>query len=364
MNWTAERLAKLRLARTTGIGPLTFQKLLSTYASASEAIKHLPDRARQAGKRSLEMPSPEQIEREVSRTESYGAKIVFPGDDDYPRLLSELTPPPPVLTCFGNTELAQRDCVSIVGARNASAAGIKIAAKLAQDLGEAGWTIVSGLARGIDTAAHRASLQTGTIAVIAGGIDNIYPPQNQGLYEKISHSGLIISENPFGFDPRARDFPRRNRLVTGLSLGVVIIEAAEKSGTLISARTALEQGREVMAVPGSPLDPRSKGSNGLIRKGAVLVESAAHILEILSPMQAIQDDLFRFSEPEADIEDDPARDIEPDSLLSFVSPVSVSIRDLADAAGLSQTICSSLLVDLELSGKVRTLPGGLVQRVV
>ena len=366
MNWTEERLAKLRLARTTGIGPLTFQKRLEKHSTAIEALAKLPERAKQAGRRSLAIPDRSRIEREVRETETFGAQIVFPGDDHYPTLLAELSPPPPVLTLLGRPELAARPCVAMVGARNASAAGMKIAREMAAELGEKGWVVVSGLARGVDTAAHNGALQTGTISVIAGGIDNIYPPQNESLYRSVSEQGLLVCENPVGFSPRAKDFPRRNRLITGLSLGVVVVEAALKSGSLISARTALEQGREVMAVPGSPLDPRSRGSNGLIRSGASLVETSSDVLDILSPMQVQEqrqmDFLFSDSHEDEFVSEDALP--EPEALLGYLSAVPVSITDLSRASDIPDRHCASLLVELELSGKVRSLPGGLVQKAL
>lgn len=362
MSWSEERIARLRLARTSGIGPLSLQSLLQKHGSAIDAIGALPERAVQAGRRNLQIADRRRIENEIHESERYGANISFPDDKDFPRLLAELSPPPPVISYKGNIALANESTVAMVGARNASAAAVRIANDLARDLGEAGWVIASGLARGIDTSAHKGALNTGTIAVIAGGVDNIYPTQNAPLYEQIAENGLIISESPFGYEPRARDFPRRNRLITGISFGVVVVEAALKSGSLISARTALEQNREVMAVPGSPLDPRSRGSNGLIRSGATLVETAAHVLEVLSPMQDHQGDLFRESETLfTDVPQDELTSDDLHRLEALISPVPVSLNDLANAANLSVRNCAMLLIDLELSGKIRSLPGGLVK---
>lgn len=363
MSWTEERIAHLRLSRTSGIGPLTLSRLLEEYGSALKAIEALPERVRKAGKRELHIADTEKTLREIERTERYGAKILFPNDPDFPELLSSLSPPPQVLTCKGDLEFAQKLCVAMVGARNASAAAIRLSGDLARDLGEQGWVIVSGLARGIDTAAHKGSVNTGTIAVIAGGIDNIYPPQNATLYNDICENGLVVSESPFGYAPRAQDFPRRNRLITGLSFGVIVVEAALRSGSLISARTALEQGREVMAVPGSPLDPRTRGSNSLIRSGASLVETAEHIIEILSPMQPEQPDLLK-EDAAFDYDVIKADDISEDDLerlYGFVSPVPVSLPDLANAADIPVRTCAMLLVELELSGRVRSLPGGMIK---
>jgi DNA processing protein len=363
MSWDEERIARLRLSRTSGIGPLTLARLLEEYGNARSALEALPDRVRKAGKRELHIVDTDRAMREIERTERYGAKILFHGDADFPDLLGSLSPPPLVLTCKGDLCLTQKTCIAMVGARNASAAAIRMSGDLARDLGAQDWVVVSGLARGVDTAAHKGALKTGTIAVIAGGVDNIYPPQNSSLYNEICETGLVISESPFGYEPRARDFPRRNRLITGLALGVVVVEAAVKSGSLISARTALEQGREVMAVPGSPLDPRTKGSNSLIRSGATLVETAEHVIEIISPMQSAQPDLFREdAAAEYDvIQPDDISENDLERLYEFVSPVPVSLSDLANAADMPVRTCAMLLVELELSGRVRSLPGGMVK---
>lgn len=365
MSWTEERLARLQLARTSGIGPLTLQMLLEQHSSALEAREALPDRAHKAGRRNLVLASRSNIEREIQNTEAFGASIRFPDDDDFPPLLASLSTPPGVISCKGDVSIAKKSVLALVGARNASAAAMRIARDIAFDVGQSGWVVASGLARGVDTAAHHGALEHGTIAVIAGGIDNIYPPQNEELFHKIADQGLIISESAFGHTPRAKDFPRRNRLITGISYGVVVVEAAMKSGSLISARTALEQGREVMAVPGSPLDPRTRGSNGLIRSGAVLVESADQILDCLSPMQPVQKDLFRDVD-EAPFDNDAFAPDESDlaRLEGLVSPVAVSISDLATAAQLPVRVCAMLLIELELAGKVRSLPGGMVKRTL
>ncbi len=279
-----ERLAFVRLSRTDGIGPVTFLGLINRFGTAQAACENLPDYAASRGRRELRLPTPGMIEREFERTARHGARFCLSSDDDYPTGLAALDAPPPVLTVMGSMALANAPCVAMVGARNASAPARKIATDMAAALAAEGYTIVSGLARGLDTAAHEGAGPGATIAVIAGGIDNVYPPQNRELQARIADEGLLISESTFASEPKARDFPRRNRLVTGLSLGVVVVEAAQRSGSLISARCALEQGREVMAVPGSPLDPRTKGSNGLIRSGALLVETADDVLDALRNM--------------------------------------------------------------------------------
>ena len=362
-----ERLARIRLARTPGIGPLTFSRLLQTYKSGLAAVDALPDRIRASGHRPVKLVSLSAVERELDLTERHGARIVLNSDPDFPQILRDLSPGPPIVTVLGRTDLTTNKAVSIVGARNASAAGMRLAHTLARDLGEAGLTIVSGLARGIDTAAHSGSLDTGTVAVIAGGIDNIYPIQNTDLRHQIAEKGLIVSESPFGYEPRAKDFPRRNRLVTGLSLGVVVVEAAQRSGSLISARCAAEQGREVMAVPGSPLDPRTKGSNGLIRSGATLVETAEHVLEALTPIMGLhQPSLFESNSSDSfDSNEIEEADGQTQSkILSALSPTPVSLADISSATGIPLRICTTALVELELAGLAHSLPGGLVQRSV
>ena len=364
--WDADRFARLRLARTNGIGPLTFRQLISQYGSATEAVTRYPERVKRAGRSGHLLAPDRRIEQEIDRTECYGATILFETDEAYPALFRALSHPPPVITCFGRIDLLASECVAMVGSRNASAAAIRQAHDLARDLGQSGWTVVSGLARGVDTACHKGSLATGTIAVIAGGIDNVYPAENKSLYEAIARDGLIISEAPFGLEPKARDFPRRNRLITGLSHGVVVVEAAKRSGSLISARTALEQGREVMAIPGSPLDPRTQGSNGLIRSGATLVENAEHVIEAIAPMiLPRQSNLFAEASLETDdAEDAPVHAEDQQRLLKLLSPTPTSLSDLAVASQLPVRICAIHLVELELAGHAISLPGGLVQRAV
>lgn len=296
----------------------------------------------------------------MARISDYGAQILCACEDAFPKLLKQFSPPPPVLIVFGDIALAHRRCVAIVGARQASAAGRKMARDIASALSAANFTIVSGLARGIDGEAHAASLSGGTIAVLGGGIDHIYPPQHERLYTEISASGLLVSESPFGHRATARDFPRRNRIITGLAEGVVIIEAAERSGSLISARTALEQNREVMTVPGSPLDPRSAGSNRLLRQGATLVRHADDVIEALARPPTRQ-----MSAPSSPFDDDAGDDYgdipssQRDLVRESLGPTPVRIQDIARATQLSVPRCASILVELELAGLARTYAGGL-----
>lgn len=357
-----ERIARIRLARTSGIGPLTYSRFLDTYGSGLTSIEAFPERVKTSGRGDVKLYARDAVLREIERTERLGARILLSCDEDYPKLLAQLSPPPPVISVWGDIGVLTKPCIAMVGSRNASAAAVKIAHTMAHDLSEAGYTIVSGMARGVDTAAHKGSVQHGTVAVIAGGVDNVYPAQNAGLRDEIIKTGLIVSESPFGHEPRSKDFPRRNRLITGLSLGVVVVEAAQRSGSLISARTAGEQGRDVMAVPGSPLDPRTKGSNGLIRTGAMLVETADDVLQIISPAQNIQGSLFEAeheSEPEDEIEITGA---DRDKILEALSPTAATIADISMTSGISVRACAILLVELELAGLATSLPGGLVRR--
>lgn len=355
-----ERAAWLRLARTPNIGPVTFFELMKRFHTAQAALEALPELARRAGrKRPLAAPPEEVAIREIEATRALGGDILTVRDLAYPPLLQALAPPPPVISIIGNPALAARPTVAIVGSRNASAAGRKLARDIAARLGAAGQVIVSGLARGIDGEAHAASLRTGTIAVLGGGADHVYPPQHGELYEAISREGLIISESPLGHQATARDFPRRNRIITGCALGLVVVEASERSGSLISARTAGEQGREVMAVPGSPLDPRAAGTNRLLREGATLVRDGDDVLEALAglPRPHVE------APPPPEFEGDPAIEAIPDSqraaVLEALTPYPMPIDDIARAAALGVSRCAAIIVELELAGEVQTLPGGL-----
>lgn len=361
----AARLAWLRLARTPSVGPVTFFELLKRHASAQAALDALPDLSRRAGrKKPLKPPPPELAEQELEATRAIGADIMTVRDLDYPPLLQALSPPPPVLSMRGQFALAARPALAIVGARNASAAGRKLAREIAAGIGAAGHVVVSGLARGIDGEAHAASLATGTVAVLGGGIDHVYPPQHAELYEAIARQGLIVSESPLGHQATARDFPRRNRIITGCALGLVVIEASERSGSLISARTAGEQGREVMAVPGSPLDPRAAGTNRLLRDGAALVRNSADVLEAISRLPRPHVG----APPPPHFEDDPADTPLPaaqrEAVLEALSPHPMPIDEIARAAGVGAPRCAAILAELELSGEAHTLPGGLAARSV
>jgi DNA processing protein len=277
-----EKLDWIRLIRTESIGPATFHELLAHFGSALAAIEALPGLSLRGGLRETrQAPSRAAAQDEWDAAERAGARILAIPDPDYPPLLRHIHAPPPILFARGNPALAAGQTVAIVGSRHASAIGRQLACNMAEDFGRAGIAVISGLARGIDTAAHQAALATGTVAVIAGGIDMIYPPENAGLHEAIAQNGLLLAENPPGAVPRGQDFPRRNRIISGVSSGVVVVEAAKKSGSLITARLAAEQGRDVFAVPGHPLDPRAAGTNGLIRNGAHLTTSADDVISEL-----------------------------------------------------------------------------------
>ncbi|MGH7248712.1 MAG: DNA-processing protein DprA, partial [Pseudomonadota bacterium] len=279
-----ERINWLRLIRSQNVGPRTFRALMNHFGSAAAALDSLPGLAGRGGGNAPQIYSREEAEREINAAGKMGCEFTAIGEALYPRRLRMIDDAPPLLAVRGKRAALHLPAVAIVGSRNASAAGLKLTHRLAHELGEAGFATVSGLARGIDGAAHRASVQTGTIAILAGGHDCIYPPEHAELVDAILNNGMVLSEMPFGWEPRARDFPRRNRLISGLSLGVLIVEAAKRSGSLITARFALEQGREVFVVPGSPLDPRAEGTNGLLKQGATPVTEAADIISVLQPI--------------------------------------------------------------------------------
>ncbi len=354
----AGRLDWLRLARSRRVGPATFIRLLREYGSATAALEALPRIAAEAGVGSYAAASRAEAEAEVRAAEAAGACALLLGAADYPALLATIADPPPLLWALGDATLARRPAVALVGARNASALGSRMASRLAAELGAAGFVVASGLARGIDAAAHRAALATGTIAVHAGGVDDLYPPENAELAARIAAEGLRLSEMPMGHGPRAQDFPRRNRIVSGLAHGVVVVEGAERSGSLITARNALDQGREVMAVPGNPMDARAGGCNQLIRDGATLVRSAADIAEALAAILGPSIAAPRPTNPPP-AEPLPAGRIEA-RLIDLLGPSPVAedylIRDLA----LPASAVAAALLDLELSGRVLRHPGGLV----
>ncbi len=364
----ADRRDWLRLSRSGGVGPRTFVKLMTRFGSAAEALEALPEIAARAG-RAAEAADQTAVEAEIEAAALTGARLLRLGEPAYPEALAEAPDAPPCLWAMGASAVAGARCVAIVGARNASAAGRRLAAALARDLGAAGWTVVSGLARGIDAAAHEAALETGTVAAMAGGVDVPYPPENAGLAGAIAERGLLLSEASMGERPTARSFPRRNRIVSGLSAGVVLVEAAERSGSLITARFALEQGREAMAVPGSPLDPRAAGCNRLIRDGAALIRSAEDVIEALGTPRArtlrrATAGLWRESPesgaPPAEAAPAPEPDGDAARVAALLGPTPVAFDALCRSAGLSPAALSAALLELDLDGRIERLAGDLI----
>ena len=403
----AERLAWLRLIRSEGVGPRTFRGLIDRYGGAAAALAALPRLHREAG-RALHVCTQGEAETELEAAAKLGIVFVTVTEKAYPAALAATADAPPLIARRGDPGVLDRPMIAIVGSRNASALGMRFAERLAGDLGEAGFTVVSGLARGIDARAHGASLASGTVAVLAGGHERIYPNENRPLLEKIVECGAAISEMPLNWEPRGRDFPRRNRIVSGLSHGVVVIEAARGSGSLITARFALEQGREVFAVPGSPLDPRAEGTNDLIRQGATLVTASEHVTEVLAPIisgsefrdvpSGLADGAGNTKEPlweELDIFGEPAeipsveistQEFQPtradapaldphfhhrddgeqksrfmERVLDVLGASPAALDDIVRGCGLPASAVRATLLELELQGRVSRVGGDLVQ---
>ena len=363
-----EKIARLRLIRTENVGPVTFRQLIERYKTAEKALEMLPELAKRGGrKKPLIACSKSMIEKDLEELEKQNGTLIVFGDRLYPLPLAATEDAPPVMMGLGHSHLLEQKSFAIVGARNASAVGLKIAASFAQKLGEAGYIISSGMARGIDAAAHHGALASGTIAVLAGGADVIYPRENSGLYEKIKQTGLILSEMPFGTQPQARHFPRRNRIISGLSLGVLVVEATHRSGTLITARLASEQGREVFAIPGSPLDPRSKGPNSLIRQGAQLTESVQDILDVLKFMDERslsepQYDLFTFPDTAQQADDNLNKELGKarNMIKEKLSHTAISIDELIRLTELDTSMIQTVLLELELAGEITRHAGNRV----
>ncbi len=350
---------RVRLIRSANVGPIVFRQLLARYGTAGKALDALPELIRKGGYQGTAICSADEAEDEIAGVEKLGARLLHFDDPDYPPLLADVPTAPPVLTVLGKIELLSAPGIGVVGARNASAAAIRFTRQLSADLGVQGFSVVSGMARGIDTAAHQAALPTGTVAAMAGGIDVVYPPENQALYENIAATGAIVCEMALGTRPQARHFPRRNRLISGLSLGLVVVEAAMKSGSLITANYALEQGREVFAVPGSPLDPRCRGTNNLIRQGAVLTEGVEDVLNNLPdwrrrPAPPAQPSL-KLEQGPADA-DDAARG----SLMEKLGPTPVEVDELIRQSGLTPEVVLTILLELELAGRLDRHSGNKV----
>ena len=362
---TKEKLAWLRLIRTDNIGPITFYRLLERFGSAEYALKALPDLAKRGGRLEGLTAFPADLaEKELAQIEKFGAKLIARNEPEYPALLAQVEDAPPLLTVLGHTALLPKPALGVVGARNASLTGRKIAEDFSRKVATAGFVIVSGLARGIDTSAHTASLDTGTVAVIAGGIDVIYPKENEKLYQQIAERGAIIAESPFGTEPLAKHFPRRNRLISGLSLGTLVVEAAMKSGSLITARTALEQNREVFAVPGSPLDPRAEGTNQLIKDGAHMALSADDIISELKSLRLkpVNDAAGDSWKSGAGLSEDmpEANEALYVRVLEILSHTPVQIDEVIRASGASAGEILTVMLELELAGRIERHPGNKV----
>lgn len=361
-----QRIAWLRLIRSDNVGPVTFRDLINHFGSAETALEMLPELSVRGGStRMIRVATRQEAEAEFDFARRVGARFVGIGEPDYPAALKQIEGAPPLLAVKGDMGVCRPPAIGIVGSRNCSISGAKFAAMLARDLGGAGYTIVSGLARGIDAAAHRASVATGTIAVFAGGLDQPYPPENIELLAEItSGNGVAISEMPFGWEPRARDFPRRNRLIAGIGLGLVVIEAAQRSGSLISARYAADFGRQVFAVPGSPLDPRCHGTNGLLKDGAQIVTESEDIIRAMAPVSQI--DLFSAPEVGEPPRDDtgpiglPPSDSDRARITDSLGPTPVEIDDIIRHTGCSPQTVYLVLLELDLAGRLYRHPAGLV----
>lgn len=393
----AQRLDWLRLTRAEGVGPLTFKALINRFGSAAAALEGLPELARRKGRGDIRVPSRSEAERELTIAAGLGARFIGLGEPDYPALLRASDGAPPLLAVIGDAAVLARPAVAVVGSRNASGAGRTFTGRLAKALTQQGLVVVSGLARGIDTQAHEAALDFATVAVMAGGLDRPYPPENLDLYRRIGERGAAVSEMPFGWVPRGRDFPRRNRIISGLAYGVVVIEAARKSGSLITARFAAEQGREVFAVPGSPLDPRAEGANDLIRNGATLCTGVEDVVRVLGPMieapdlfaervageepgrptyrnEPLWDELIDDdgAAPQAELFGEAFEDSAPEAtflagsddaagrVVAALGPAPLDIDDVARVAGVSARDLHRVLLDLELAGRIERHGGGRV----
>lgn len=349
----------LQLSRSENVGPLTFHHLLKQYKTPRNALKALPELASRGGlKRPLHIVSRVVVEKELTLTHDQGAEILTFQHPLYPPLLRYIDSAPPVLTVKGRLDLLQQPTFGIVGARNASAMGKKMAHQFAKALGQRGWVIASGLARGIDAAAHQGSLQQGTIAVLAGGLDQIYPQENEALYNRIGEDGVLLAESAFGVQPQALLFPRRNRIISGLSRCILIVEAALKSGSLITARYALEQGRDVFAIPGHPLDPRARGCNQLIKNGAVLVETIEDIEQDISPSPLLN--LKEEKEPLKGKIEPPCSPSARALIKENLSYVPISVDELIRECQLQATDVWIVLLEMEIAGCLERLPGGRV----
>ncbi len=347
----------LRLTRAENVGPVTFDQLIQRFGDAGQALAALPDLARRGGRMGgLKVPTAEAAQAELDAGAALGARLICACEPDFPQALAALDPPPPLIWVRGRADLLARPSVAIVGARVASAAGQRFARGLAAELGQAGLVVVSGMARGIDGAAHQAALGSGTVAVLGGGIDDVYPPDHRDLYDRLIEQGCVVSESEPGRTAVARDFPRRNRIIAGLSQAVVVVEAELRSGSLITARLAADQGRDVLAVPGSPLDPRARGCNDLIRQGAAICEGAEDVLRALEGVRGFREPPSRYAPPPGPEPDDALRE----KVAALLSPTPVSRDEVVRAAGAPASVVFAALVELALAGRAELQTGGMV----
>lgn len=359
----AEKLAWLRLFRTENVGPITFYQLIDNFGTAQKAIEALPTLARRGGRlKNISVYDAGNAIAEMEAVEKLGGQMIFAAEELYPLSLSAIDDAPPVISMLGNPKMMNKPCIGIVGARNASLNGRKFAEKISRDLGEAGQIVVSGLARGIDASAHTGALPFGTIACVAGGVDVLYPPENAKLYEQIKFEGCIVAESPLGMEPMAKHFPKRNRIISGLSSGVVIVEATLKSGSLITARMAAEQGRDVYAIPGHPFDPRASGPNKLIQDGATLVQNADDILQNIRDYSATRQTLSEGSQSSwqpADLSENEVEEVR-DIILQNLSSTPVTVDELVRNCHLTIPAAQIVLLELELAGRIQRLPANRI----
>jgi DNA processing protein len=358
-----EKLAWLRLFRTENVGPITFYQLIDNFGSAQKAIEALPTLARRGGRlKNISVYDAGNALNELEAIEKLGGQMIFAAEELYPLSLSAIDDAPPVISVLGNPKLMNKPCIGIVGARNASLNGRKFAEKISHDLGQAGQVVVSGLARGIDASAHTGALPFGTVACVAGGVDAVYPPENAKLYEQIKFEGCIVAESPLGMEPMAKHFPKRNRIISGLSSGIVIVEATLKSGSLITARMAAEQGRDVYAIPGHPFDPRASGPNKLIQDGATLVQNADDILQNIHDYSATRQSLSEGTQTAwrpADLSENEVEEVR-DIILQNLSSTPVTVDELVRNCHLTVPAAQMVLLELELAGRIQRLPANRI----
>ena len=365
-----QKIKWLQLARCENVGPATFKQLIQTFGTAEKALEEMPEMIKKVGARKIKIAKEDETIKEYEEIKKIGGQVICIGEPEYPKNLRNAEGSPTVISVIGDCETLGKNCVAFVGSRNASVAGVKMTAQLAQDVGNAGYVTVSGIARGIDAAAHKASVKTGTVAVFAGGIDHVYPQENEELAKEIvENGGCLVSETPFGWKPRAQDFPRRNRIVAGLAMAVVVVEAAQQSGSLISAKLAAEMGRLVLAVPGSPLDPRSVGANNLIREGATLINNAQEIIDELKPInEEYQEDIMynlheTVRENDELMEGETAQQNHFNAIQNALDFTPISVDEIIRHTGCSTEQVVKVLLAMQMAGEIERHPGNKVSKL-